>query len=146
MSKFVTVVAHPTTGEVITKSTSKPDFGTIRVDSETKSFENGFINVSKRTAFLRGKLVDLESLGLTAGSKLPGQIVRQESFNPFFTAGENGAIKTQEPKINSTTKEVVLKDNRPVYMQQVFTQDLDASPYQWLGEEITVPVQEEGMV
>lgn len=144
MSKFVTVIAHPTTGEVITKSTSKPDFGTIRVDSETKSFENGFINVSKRTAFLRGRLVDLESLGLTAGSKLPGQIVRQESFNPFFTAGENGALETQKPKSNPTTKEIVLKDGKAVYMQQVFTQDTNAPAYQWLGEEITVPVQEEG--
>lgn len=121
----VKVVAHPVSNLVITPSATKPEYGTFRVDSEQKTFINGFMNNSKRSAFIRGKIVDLNTLGLTAGKVMPGQIIKEESFSPFYD--------NQSPKINPTTAEVVLKDGRESYIQYVYTTDMSASDT-WIGE------------
>lgn len=122
---LVKVVAHPTTGAVITPSASKPEYGTFRVDQEKTVFVDGFMNVQRRTAFVRGRVSDLESLNLSAGKALPGTIQRQESFAPFYEG--------QEPKINPQTQEAVLTDGKLTYMQSVYVQDAD-TPDVWVGE------------
>ena len=121
----VKVVAHPVTNLVITPSANNPEYGTFRVDSEQKTFINGFMNNSKRSAFIRGKIVDLNTLSLTAGKMMPGQIIKEESFSPFY--------ENQSPKINPTTAEVVLKDGRESYLQYVYTTDMNATDT-WKGE------------
>lgn len=126
---MVTVKAHPTTNLVITPSANKPDFGTMRVDSVSKVFSNGFFNESKRTAFIRGKIADLTSLGWTAGKSVPGQIVKRESFSPFYEG--------QNPKINPTTGEVVLKDGKESFLEFVYTQDMSMTDT-WVGETTVV--------
>lgn len=125
----VKVASHPATGLVITPSVNKPLFGTVRVDSENVSLENGFMNKSKRSAFIRGSIVDLTSLGLTAGKVMPGKIVKKESYNPFFEG--------QSPKINPTTAEVVLTNGRETYLQYDYTADQNA-PDLWIGETTLV--------
>lgn len=124
------VVKHPETGLVITPSINKPEFGTIRIDQEVDVFNNGFFAVQKRTAFVRGRITDLESLGLKDGTILDGKIIRKESFEPFY--------ENQEPKINPQTKEVILTDGRPTYLEFEYTEDKNASDY-WVAEsnEIT---------
>lgn len=119
------VVKHPETGLVITPSVNKPEFGTIRIDQEASVFTNGFFAVQKRTAFVRGRITDLESLGLKDGSTLDGKIIRKESFEPFY--------ENQEPKINPQTNEVILTDGRPTYLEFVYTEDKDASDH-WVAE------------
>ena len=137
MSK-VTVIAHPETGLVITPSSNNPEYGTFRVDSENRSLENGFVNISKRSAFIRGRIVDLETLGLKAGQTLAGKIRRKESFHPFYEG--------QEPKINPTTKEVVLTDGQETYLEFEYTADAKA-PDLWVDnsapEEQTTEAQAE---
>lgn len=123
--KKAVVVKHPETGLIITPSVNKPEFGTIRIDQETSVFNNGFFAVQKRTAFVRGRITDLESLGLKDGSTLDGKIIRKESFEPFY--------ENQEPKINPQTNEVVLTDGRPTYLEFEYTEDKDASDH-WVAE------------
>ena len=119
------VVKHPETGLVITPSVNKPEFGTIRIDQEVNVFNNGFFAIQKRTAFVRGRITDLESLGLKDGSTLDGKIIRKESFKPFY--------ENQEPKINPQTNEVILTDGRPTYLEFEYTEDKDASDH-WVAE------------
>lgn len=119
------VVKHPETGLVITPSVNKPEFGTIRIDQEANVFTNGFFAVQKRTAFVRGRITDLESLGLKDDSTLDGKIIRKESFEPFY--------ENQEPKINPQTNEVILTDGRPTYLEFEYTEDKDASDH-WVAE------------
>ena len=123
--KKTVIVKHPETGLVITPSVNKPEFGTIRIDQEANVFNNGFFAVQKRTAFIRGRITDLESLGLKDGSTLDGKIIRKESFEPFY--------ENQEPKINPQTNEVILTDGRPTYLEFEYTEDKDASDH-WVAE------------
>lgn len=114
------VVAHPETGVVVTQNVNKPEYGTIRVDSETITFsEDGFMNKSRRTAFIRGEYKLLMSLGLKDGMTLPGKIIKKESYTPFFEG--------QTPKINPTSGEIVLTNGRETYLQFVYTEDKNAS-------------------
>lgn len=121
----VTVVAHPTTNLVITPSTKNPEWGTFRVDSKNVSMENGILNINSRSAFVRGKLEDLAQLSLSAGQVLPGKIVKRESFDPFY--------ENQPSKINPTTKEVVLTNGKPTYLEFVYSADPDALDV-WVGD------------
>ena len=129
MSKaIVKVVAHPETGAIITASTKNPEWGTFRVDSENVSMENGILNLSKRSAFIRGKIEQLNQLGLKAGQSLPGKIVKRESFAPFYEG--------QNPKINPSNGETVLTNGRPSYIEFVYSANPDA-PDTWVGEDTT---------
>ena len=121
---IVKVAKHPVTGNVITISEKNPEFGTIRLDAEQNVFSDGFFSVQKRTAFVRGRLVDLESLNLKDGQVLAGQIVRKESFEPFYEG--------QTPKINPTTNEVVLTDGRPTYLEFEYTEDMSKPSEIWV--------------
>ncbi len=58
MKKSVIVAVHPVTKAVITVNTNKPEFGTIRVDQAITTMENGFLNNTKRSAFITGKVAD----------------------------------------------------------------------------------------
>ena len=132
---MVRVASHPTTGAVITVSTNNPEYGTIRLDEETIQFQNNFMNKSRRSVFIRGKVADLESLGYKAKQALAGKIIKRESFEPFYEG--------QEPKMNPTTQEVVLKDNKPVYLEFIYTLDAKAQDV-WVesSEEDLDPVAE----
>ena len=121
---IVRVAKHPDTGNVITISEKNPEFGTIRLDAEQNVFSNGFFNVQKRTAFVRGRIVDLESLNLKDGQVLTGQIVRKESFEPFYDG--------QSPKINPTTNEVVLTDGQPTYLEFEYSEDMTKPSEIWV--------------
>ena len=115
----VTVAAHPETGNVITPSANNEEYGTVRVDSIETTFKNGFMNKAKRSAFIRGRQVDLESLNLKEGSKMNGKIIKMEQHTPFFDG--------QDPKINPTTGEVVLTDGKETYLQFEFTDSQEAT-------------------
>jgi hypothetical protein len=132
--KTVTVVAHPTTGQVITPSTKNPEWGTFRVDSVNTSMENGIVNVSKRSAFIRGKISDIEALNLKAGQTLVGKIVKRESFEPFYEG--------QDPKIYPSGENMgqpVLTNGQKTYLEYVYSADHNALDV-WVGqtsEELT---------
>ncbi len=130
MSK-VTVVAHPKTGLVV-NPTKKEGFGSIRVDSSTTSMENGFVNISNRTAFINGKLEDLNALNLAEGAELTGVIQRRKSKTPQYEG---------HPKvINPTTKEEL-----DFYQQYFYTADVNAPVDTWITEESTASVERENV-
>jgi len=119
MSKSAVIVAvHPETKEVITINKNNLEFGTIRVDQIRVSKENGFLNKTKRSAFITGKLEDLKSENYKAGQILTGTIYRTESRTPLFEG--------QNPKINPTTKEVHLVDGAPIYFKDYYTENPNA--------------------
>ena len=126
----VTVTTHPVTGEVITASKNKPEFGTIRVEESGLKITNGFANMKKRSAFIRGKIVDLK--GLRAGQQLDGKIVAKESFEPWF--------KDQTPKINPTTSEVISVGGKAVYLTYEYTENA-ADADQLIKAEVAAPVK-----
>lgn len=132
---MVRVASHPVTKAVITVSENNPEYGTIRLDEESIQFQNNFMNKTRRSVFIRGKVVDLESLNYKANQALAGKIIKRESFEPFYEG--------QSPKINPTTQKVVLKDNKPVYLEFVYTLDMKAQD-EWVesSEEVSNPVAE----
>ncbi len=125
----VKVIAHPETKQVITESTKTPGFGTFRVDSEEVAFTNGFVNIQKRTAFVRGKLEDLAKMSLTANKTLPGKIIKRESYEPFYD-GQSAKIY---PDSHSMAGQAVLTNGRETYLEFVYTPDVNAQD-SWVGE------------
>jgi len=121
---MVKVTPHPATGAVITVSKNNSQYGTIRVDSESVSLENGFVNRSKRTAFIRGKVEDLQSLGYKAGQVLHGKILKKESFSPFYEG--------QKSKINPNNGEIILTNDRETFLDYTYTSDANALDV-WVG-------------
>lgn len=119
MSNVVTVVAHPTTGALITASTNNPEWGTVRVDAQTVEYNNGIMNVRSRTAFVRGEIKNLKTTFTRAGQTLQGKIIKQTSSEPFYAG--------QKPVINPQTSEVVMRNGAEFYQNYVFTTDLSAS-------------------
>ena len=118
MSKII-VKAHPETGAVVTPSTNNPEWGTVRLDSKETVVNNGIINVSVRSAFVRAKLEVLQSLNLKAEQPfpLPGKLVVKESFEPFYDG--------QPAKLNPSTGEQVSVNGKPVYRNVVFSQNME---------------------
>lgn len=120
----VKVAAHKKTGELISVG-KNPLYGSIRVEAQHVSLENGFAQTQNRSAYINGALEDLESFNFQIGQELSGKIIRKESYSPFYEG--------QTPKKNPQTDEIVLKNGREVYMQQVFTQ-VETAQDEWVGE------------
>jgi len=112
----VTVVAHPTTGAIITPSSNNSEWGTVRVDAKSVEFNNGIMNTRNRTAFIRGEIKNLKEVFTRAGQVLPGKIIKETSSEPFYPG--------QSPVINPQTGEVVLRNNTEFYQNYVFTTNL----------------------
>ncbi len=113
----VKVAAHPETGLIVTPS-KKEGFGTIRVDQTIVSWENGFGNIQKRSAFITAPIEMLEDLKEGEVLHKNGNIIKLESYEPFYEG--------QTSKINPTTGEEVLRNGRPVYLRFVYTELADA--------------------
>ena len=132
MSK-VTVIAHPVTGQVITESTNKPGFGTFRVDTENTDMNTGFVNISRRSAFIRGRMEDLAKLNLSAGKQLPGTIIKKESFEPFY----EGQTPKIYPESSDNAGESVLTDGKETYLEYSYSNVKDAQDV-WVSSEDSV--------
>lgn len=122
----VKVGVHPDTGLVITQNPNKPEFGSIRLDYKTATLSGGFSSIGNRSAFIHGRMEDLEAFGLKAGQELVGKIIKKEKFSPFYDG--------QQPKINPTTNEQVLTNGRPTYLEFQYTEDPNAHDM-WIEEE-----------
>ena len=123
----VKVGVHPDTKAVITQNPNKPEFGSIRLDYKTTSLSGNYSSVNNRSAFIHGRMEDLEAFGLREGQELVGKIIKKESFAPFYEG--------QQPKINPTTQETVLTDGRPTYLDFQYTEDPSAQDV-WVDEEV----------
>ena len=119
------VIAHPETGETITRFTSKDggkEFAKIRVDSVTLEVNNGFSSFAKRSAFITidGETADtFEEMNLlVVGQPYPveGKIIVRESLTPFYVG--------QKPKTKGKGGEIVTHNGHPVYRDTEFVTDL----------------------
>lgn len=117
MSK-VKIVAHPETGDIVTQNPNKPEYGSVRVDQEVKTFTNGYLNKTKRVAFIGGRMEDLTEMNFREGQELPGKIIVEERLEPFYPG--------QSPKINPETEEVLTQGGNPIYRNSFYTEDLTA--------------------
>lgn len=121
------VVAHPETGEVITRFTAKEsgkEFAKVRVDELRLEVNNGFSTFAKRSAFItvEGETADMfEQMGmLIEGQPYPvdGKIVVTESTKPFYPG--------QKPKTKGKDGAVITSQGMPVYRNTEFVTDLNA--------------------
>lgn len=129
----VKVGVHPETKAVITRNPNKPEFGTIRLDFRTHTLNGGYSAQNNRSAFIHGRMEDLESFGLVEGQELVGKIIKKESFVPFYEG--------QQAKINPSTGETVLTDGRPTYIDFQYTEDPKAQDV-WIDEDVAVETAE----
>lgn len=126
----VTVVAHPTTGQIITPSTNNPEWGVVRIDAQSVEFNNGILNTRNRTAFIRGEIKNLKQMFTRAGQILQGKIIKETSSEPFYAG--------QQPVINPQTAEVVMKNGAPFYQNYVFTTNLSETDREVVAQTTTV--------
>jgi len=140
-------VSHPQTGAMFTPNADNTHVK-VRVESTVVEITNGYMNPRKRTAFITVKEEFLSEFCSAAGLnpnaastadaegnfpalkvpfKLEGQIQVQESFEPFWEG--------QDPKINPSSGEVILKEGKEVYRQTQFVTDSSAPSYLWVEGE-----------
>lgn len=118
---LVTVVPHPETGEIVTRSHNE-DFGVVRLDQSTIVKRNNFVARSRRTVFLRGEydlMVELYGDKKT----VPGKIIMRESFHPFYP--------NQEPKRKGAGGDIILTDGKPTYIEFVYD-EFDVMEDEWV--------------
>lgn len=133
MKKSIAIVkAHKETGNVITMREitnakgETEEVGTVMVQSTEVGNLSGIGSLQTRTAFitLRKEVIDHLEGQIVANKPFPveGKIQIVEKLEPYVS--KSG--KTQEPKINPSTGEVITYQNQPVYRNMVFTQDMNA--------------------
>jgi len=89
MDSKVKVVADATTELVINQS-ANPLFGYVRVvQTRVVMDDNSFMKRKEFSALIHGPLEDLQAVGYYAGMELPGNIVVEESLEPFNKKGPN---------------------------------------------------------
>jgi len=123
MSNQVTIIKNKKTDSVFTAGTAiNPKtgkaYGFYLVEKSSISMEGGFITEDKRTALLTVDNELAAKVNFTEGQKVGGIIQRTESKTPFYDG--------QEPVINPTTKESVLRGGAVFYRQDQYTADVTA--------------------
>lgn len=98
MSNKVTVQQNKD-GQVVNVNTNNPEFGYVRVGQTIAKFNSdGWLSTENRYFLLKGRLNELQNSGLSSGLEMPGQLIRQESLEPFNDysqpkmAGDSGVI------------------------------------------------------
>lgn len=144
MKNFVTVVAHPETGDVLNPRGDK-GWSSFRVDSEAISFENGIVNISNRSAFISvspDKRDQMEAF-LSEGKKMPGKITRFLSRTPFYEMNGTPQSPVVYPDSSERAGEEVLRDGSPFYHMYTYTEDTNAPTDKWVNLEGTAETADE---
>jgi hypothetical protein len=115
----VTVMSHPTTGDVISPAKHNPEYGVIRLDQKSVEVRNGFLAESNKSVFITAKREELEALNLQAGDTLPGQIIKKLSRQPFY----EGQEPTKYPSGHPNEGEVVLYKGQPYYISFIYDEE-----------------------
>lgn len=109
-------------GNVIGVFKNNPEYGYIRVEQSTPVIsDKGWLKVSKRSSFIKGKVEQLESLKYYGGCELPGKIVVIESLIPF-----NMENPDKDLKIAGETGVICRIDDQPIYRQAFYTTNMSA--------------------
>jgi hypothetical protein len=109
-------------GNVVGVSQNNPEYGYIRVEQQAIQInEQGWLKNVKRSALLKGKVIDLLETGYKAETELPGKIVVVESLTPFNTENPD-----RDLKIAGSTGIVCRIDDQPIYRQSFYTTNPNA--------------------
>jgi hypothetical protein len=119
MNNSVTVTANDQ-NQVVVPSSTNEEFGYVRVEQGANVFDNGWMRKQTRSAIIRGKVADLQSMGLKKGQQLPGKIQIIESTTPT-----NVNNLDQDVKKNPQTGQTLTHLGAPIYRTAVYTQDMD---------------------
>ena len=127
MNKQVVTIIGNKKNEVLTVSPNNPEYGWLAVQSTQPTFQEGFMRLGKRVAFIAGTVKQLEEyisgLNLVVGSELPGKIVIREQLEPIDANNLETGIKYP----NAAAKEAGLMcsvGDQPVYRRAFYTPDL----------------------
>lgn len=108
-------------GQVVVPGKNNPEYGYVRVEAKVQEIINGWLTPRKRSAIIRGKVIDLQGLGFVAGQKLEGKIVITESLTP---SNPNDGL--QDLKYAGETGVVCTFNDAAIYRTSEFTQDINA--------------------
>lgn len=115
MDSKVKVVADATTELVINQS-ANPLFGYVRVvQTRVVMDDNSFMKRKEFSALIHGPIEDLQAVGYYAGMELPGNIVVEESLEPFNKKGPN------KPKTAGDSNVVCTLGGYPIYRRTKYT-------------------------
>ena len=115
MDSKVKVVADATTGLVINQS-QNPEFGYVRVvQTRVVIDDNGFMKRKEYSALIHGLVEDLQTVGYYDGQELVGNIIAEESLDPFSKKGPN------KPKTAGDTNVVCTLGGFPIYRRTKYT-------------------------
>jgi hypothetical protein len=106
-------------GELIKKSTTKPEWGSMLVMETILTINNGIINPRKRVAAIRAKLVELDALNLKEGDDFNKKLAELggKEHRIVYTEATAPQYEGQKAKVNPKTSEVI-KDihGAPIYL------------------------------
>lgn len=121
MTPKVTVTADEN-GNVIGVFKNNPEYGYVRVEQASPIIsDKGWLRVSKRSSFIKGKVDDLKKCNYFKGQELSGKIVVVESLIPF-----NMDNPDRDLKIAGDTGVICRIDDQPIYRQAFYTSNMNA--------------------
>lgn len=101
--------------------TKNPEYGYVRVEQEVCFINNeGWLKSSVRSAFIKGKIEDLERLNYKVGQEIPGKIIVVESLVPF-----NVDNPDQHLKIAGDTGIICRIGDEPIYRETFYTTNMN---------------------
>ena len=109
-------------GNIIGVSQNNPEYGYIRVEQEANQINSkGWLRITRRFAFIKGTVKDLQAANFTKHSVLPGKIVVKESFFPFNLENPDKNLK-----IAGDTGIICRVNDEPIYRDTFYTTDVNA--------------------
>ena len=109
-------------GNVIGIYKNNPEYGYVRVEQATPVIsDKGWLRVSKRSAFIKGKVADLQNCNYIENQEIPGKIIVFESLVPF-----NPENPDRDLKIAGDTGVICRIDDEPIYRQAYYSTNPNA--------------------
>jgi hypothetical protein len=105
---------------IIHTSINNPEYGYIKLEQNSPTIKNSWLNFNKRVTLLKGKIEDLHRLQYNKDTILPGKIVIKESLKPF-----NPNNPDVDLKIAGSTGVICRVDDEPIYRQTFYTTNVN---------------------
>lgn len=122
MNSKVRVVGDSTTGAVINVSENNPEWGYIRVAQNRLVIgDNGFMTPKTLNFLIKGTVENLKMAGFYAGQELPGNILIEESLEPF-----NKKSPERDYKVAGDTGIVLTVNGSPIYRRTIYSASTNA--------------------
>lgn len=122
MNSKVRVVGDSTTGAVINVSENNPEWGYVRVSQNRLVIgDNGFMTPKTLNFLIKGTVENLKMAAFYAGQELPGNILIEESLEPF-----NKKNPERDYKVAGDTGIVLTVNGSPIYRRTIYSASTNA--------------------